>query len=373
MPAVSKRLVDVLSTRALNRALLERQMLLRRTTLTPARMIEHLVATQAQVPNAPYLTLWARIEDFGHEALTRLITTRRVVRLVLMRSTIHMVTARDCLELRPLMQPVIDRGLKGTFGRALEGIDVAALAAAVRPIVDEQPRTLNEIGSLLKKRWRNRDPFALGQAARALVPMVQVPPRGIWGQSGAAARASVEHWLGRPLASAPSLDRLLMRYLAAFGPASVLDAQAWSGLTGLADPFDRLRPRLRVFRDERGRELLDLPDAPRPDPSAEAPPRFLPEFDNVLLAHADRTRILAPEHRGKSFGRGGLMEGTVLIDGFVGARWKIQFERDVATLSIEPLTRVDRRTRTSVIEEGRRLLAFSASEVPKHVVRFDSR
>jgi winged helix DNA-binding protein len=363
----------VLCVRALNRALLARQMLLRRSTLTAARAIEHLIGIQAQVPNAPYLALWTRIQDFRHEALTRLITTRRAVRLVLMRSTIHMVTAPDCLELRPLMQPVIDRGLKGTFGRLLEGVDRAALAAAARAIVDEQPRALNEIGGLLKKRWRNRDAFALGHAARALVPMVQVPPRGIWGQSGGAVGASAEHWLGRPLANAPSLDRLLMRYLAAFGPASVQDAQAWSGLSGLADPFDRLRPRLHVFRDERGRELLDLPRAPRPDPSIDAPPRFLPEFDNVLLAFADRARILAPEHRDKAFGSGGLMEGTLLIDGFAGARWRIQLEREVATLTVDLFAPVGRRTRTRVIAEGRRLLAFAAAGAPNHVVRFEPR
>jgi hypothetical protein len=367
---VTRRPADVLSTRALNRALLERQMLLRRSTLAPARMIEHLIGLQAQVPNAPYLTLWARIAAFRHAALTSLITTRRVVRIALMRSTIHMVTARDCLELRPLLQPVIDRGFKGSFGRALDGIDFAALAAAARATVEQQPQTLNEIGLQLKKRWRNRDAFALGYAARALVPLVHVPPRGIWGETGTAARTSVEHWLGRPLASTPSLDKLLLRYFGAFGPASVLDAQVWSGLTALGHAIERLRPRLRSFRDERGRELLDLPNAPRPDSATEAPPRFLPEFDNVLLAYVDRSRILAPEHRGKAFGSGGLMTGTVLIDGFVGARWKMQPERGAATLTIHPFARLARHDRESLVDEGTRFLAFVAADAPVHDVRF---
>jgi winged helix DNA-binding protein len=370
MRAVSKRTAEVLSKRALNRALLERQMLLRRSTLSPGTLIEHLVGIQAQVPNAPYLALWARLEDFRHDALTRLITMRRVVRLALMRSTIHMVTARDCLELRPLVQPVIERGLKGSFGRSLKGIDSAALAAAARAIVEEQPRTLNEIGTLLNKRWRDRDPFALGYAARALVPLVQVPPRGIWGATGPTTRTSVEHWLGRPLARKPSPGRLLLRYFGAFGPASVPDAQSWSGLTGLGAVIERLGPRLRSFRDEHGRELLDLPNAPRPHAETEAPPRFLPEFDNVLLAYLDRSRILPPEHRGKAFGSGALMTGTVLIDGFVGARWKLQHDRDAATLAVEALGRVTRQDRARVIEEGTRLLAFAAPDGSAHDVRF---
>jgi winged helix DNA-binding protein len=364
----------VLSTRALNRALLERQMLLERSTMSASRAIEHLVGIQAQVPNAPYLALWTRIENFRHDALTRLITTRRVVRTALMRSTIHMVTARDCLELRPIVQPAIVRGLKGSFGTELEGVDAGALAAAARALVDRQPRTLNELGVLLKKRWRERDPFALGYAARALVPLVQIPPRGIWGLTGAAHRASAERWLGRPMATTTSPARLVVRYLGAFGPATVLDAQAWSGLTGLADVVDRLRPRLRSFRDERGRELFDLPTAPRPDAATEAPPRFLPEFDNVLLAYRDRSRILAPEHRSRAFGSGALMTGTVLIDGFAGARWKTQRTDGVTTLMIEAFGRVTKQDRSSVIDEGRRFLAFAANDTSTHDVRFlDSR
>jgi hypothetical protein len=362
--------MEMLSMRALNRALLERQMLLRRSSMGASRVIEHLVGIQAQVPNAPYLALWARLEDFRHEALTSLITTRRVVRIALMRSTIHMVTARDCLQLRPLLQPVIDRGLRGSFGKALKGVDLAALAAAARAIVDEQPRTLNDIGSRLKKRWRDRDAFALGYAARAVVPLVQVPPRGIWGKRGVAARTSAERWLGRPLASKPSPDKLLLRYFGAFGPASVLDAQTWSGLTALREVIDRLRPRLRAFRDERGNELFDLPSAPRPDPATAAPTRFLPEFDNVLLAHLDRSRIVPPEHRWKALGSGALMTGTVLIDGFVGARWKIQEERRAATLTIEPLGPVTKQDRARVLEEGTRFLAFAASNAATSDIRF---
>ena len=353
-----KRQPDVLSTRALNRALLARQLLLRRASRSAADAIEHLVGLQAQVPNSPYLALWTRLRGFRHDELTRLLLRRRAVRLALMRSTIHLVTARDALVLRPLVQPVIMRALKGSFGRPLAGIDHDALAGAARAIVDEEPRTLNEIGTLLRRRWRDRDAYALSHAARALVPLVQIPPRGIWGDAGAPALAPIEQWVGRPIAMRPSLDRILLRYLAAFGPSSVRDAQVWCGLTALTEVFERLRPRLRSFRADGGPELFDLPDAPRPPADAVAPPRFLPEFDNVLLAHVDRSRILPPQHRGAVFATAGLMSGAVLIDGFVRARWTIQRTRRDATLTIAPSATIAAHDRAQLMKEGQRFLAF---------------
>jgi hypothetical protein len=366
---VIRRGGEVLTARALNRALLDRQMLLRRRRMTAAAAIDRLVGLQAQVPNAPYLALWTRLQHFTHHQLTRLIMRRRVVRLAMMRSTIHMVGARDCLELRPLLQPASDRGLQGTFGRRLAGIDLEALAAAARTIVDERPRSLTETGALLARRWRGRDPFALAHAARAVLPLVQVPPRGVWGDGGAPLVTSAEQWLGRPLARRPSIQKLMLRYLAAFGPASVRDAQAWSGLTALGDVFERLRPRLLAFRDSAGRELFDVPRAPRPDPDVEAPPRFLPEFDNVLLAHADRSRILPPDFRGMVFGRGALLEGVVLVDGFAAGRWRLTRARGDATLSVHASVRLLRRDRSQVIVEGERLLAFAAADAKRRDVR----
>jgi len=365
---------DVLSTRALNRALLARQLLLRRSSSSAAGTIEHLVGLQAQVPNSPYLALWTRLRDFRHDELTRLLLRRRAVRLALMRSTIHLVTARDALALRPLVQPVIMRALKGSFGRPLAGIDHDAVGRAVRAIVDEEPRTLNEIGALLRRRWRDRDAYALSHAARALVPLVQIPPRGIWGDAGAPALASIEQWVGRPIAARPSIDRIVLRYLAAFGPASVRDAQVWSGLTSLNAVFERLRPRLRSFRTDGGPELFDLPDAPRPRADVVAPPRFLPEFDNVLLAHVDRSRILPTEHRRSVFTTAGLMSGTVLIDGFVRGRWTIQRARRDATLTIAPSAGVAANDRAQLTKEGKRFLAFvdpAAELLDVRIVRGD--
>ncbi len=358
-----------LDRRALNRALLERQMLLRRRRLPAADAIEHLAGMQAQAPNAPYIGLWTRLDGFHQDELAQLLVDRQVVRIALLRATIHLVTARDCLALRPLLQPVLERGLGGNFGRHLVGVDAAALAAAGRALVEQRPRTFSELGKLLAERWPDRDPAALGNAVRAWVPLVQVPPRGIWGASGPAAHTTAEVWLGRPLERNPSPDGLVVRYLAAFGPASVKDLQTWSGLTRLREVTDRLRPGLRTFRDEHGGELLDLPDAPRPDPDTPAPPRFLPEYDNLLLSHADRSRVISDE-RLKIIIENRLTLGTVLIDGFVRAMWQLTRHRGAATLRIEPFEPLPAGDGAAVAEEGARLLAFAAPGATSHQVRF---
>jgi hypothetical protein len=361
----------VLSQRALNRALLERQFLLRRAELSALEAIEHLVGLQAQAPNPPYVGLWTRLKGFRHEELSQLIQDRRAVRIALMRSTIHLVSARDCLALRPSLQPVLDRGLKVTYGRRLEGLALAALEAAGRALVEERPRTFSELGKLLAAEWPDRDPDGLGAAIRTLVPLVQVPPRGIWGASGPASHTSAETWLGRPLALDSAPEAMVLRYLAAFGPATVRDIQAWSGLTRLREVLEPLRPRLRTFRDEHGHELFDLPDAPLPDPDVAVPPRFLPEWDNVLLSYADRTRIIAEEYRSRVFTENGIIRSTVLVDGFVRGIWKVERQRESATLIIEPFAPLADQDRAALTEEGARLLDFIAAEAGNHEIRFE--
>jgi hypothetical protein len=354
----------VLSQRALNRALLERQHLLRRRTASAAKEIEHLVGMQAQVPNSPYVGLWTRLEGFQPNELADLINTRRAVRLGLMRNTIHLVTARDSLEHRPLYQSLFDRGWQAShFGRNLAGIDLSAVIAEATILMKEKPRTFAELGKLLQQQWPDRDATSLAYAIRYLVPIVQVPPRGIWGKSAQPTWTSTDLWLGRSLTPKPSIYRLVARYLAAFGPATVADVSAWSGLTGLRDVVERLRPKLRTFRDDRGRELFDVPDAPLPDPDTPAPPRFLPEFDNLLIGHHDRTRVIDHAYRYV------IVAGTLLVDGFVHATWSIKRVRDAATLTIEPLRRLTKTDRHAVTEEGERLLTFAASEATRRDVR----
>jgi hypothetical protein len=319
---------------------------------------------QAQIPNSPYVGLWTRLEGFKPEQLADLISQRQAVRLGIMRNTLHLVTARDCIALRPLFSPVLERGLRASpFGRNLVGMDTRPLIQQATRLMREKPRTLAELGALLHERWPDRDATSLAYAIRHLVALVQVPPRGVWGKSAQATWTSAELWLGQPLARKPSIDDLIVRYLAAFGPATVADISTWSGLTELRSVVERLRPQLRTFRDERGRELFDLPDGPRPDPDTPAPPRFLPEFDNLLIGHHDRTRVIAHAYRHV------IVIGTLLVDGFVQGTWVIKRQSDAATLTIEPLRRLTATERTAVTAEGERLLDFAASEAVRRDVR----
>jgi hypothetical protein len=360
----------LLSVRALNRALLARQLLLRRSHHTAFDVITQLVGLQAQTPNAPYLALWSRLSNFDPSQLTGLIHDRRVVRIALMRGTIHSVTDSDCLELRQHFDDVLMRGVRGAFGKHLKSLDLKQVEAAARKLLKKQPLSFNELGRLLEKRWPDRDPAALANAIRALVPLVQVPPRGTWGEGGLAAHVPAETWLGRPLGTAPPLDRMIHRYLGAFGPATVRDVQSWSGLTGLRPIFESMRANLSTFMDEDGSELFDLPDAPRPNPDTPAPPRFLPVFDNVLLAHADRRRILSEAHRKMLFGTAALLEGTILVDGFVGSRWKITQQRGRAVLTVEPFAPLRDRDRAAISEEAADLLSFALPTAETREIRF---
>ncbi|HEX9141368.1 MAG TPA: winged helix DNA-binding domain-containing protein, partial [Gaiellaceae bacterium] len=288
------------------------------------------------------------------------------------RATIHLVTARDALALRPILQPALERLFQSAspFGRQLVGVDLGRLLALGRALVEEKPRTSAELRPLLRKRWPKRDAESLSAAIGYLVPLVQVPPRGVWGAGGQPRRTTVEAWLGRPLGEQRTPDALILRYLAAFGPATVADARTWSGLSALAVVFERLRPRLRTFRDERGHELFDVPEGPLPDPETPAPVRFLPVYDNFVLSHADRTRIVRPFDP-KSVGyMEGATFGSVLIDGFVGATWTIKRSSKSSTLRLAFIDerRMPRHERVAVEEEAARLLTFVASDASSREV-----
>lgn len=358
--------LERLGPRALNRALLARQLLLRRSALPVPKAIEHLVALQAQNPKSPYFALWSRLIGFRPELLGGLVAERKAVRAVLMRSTLHLATARDCLRLCPSLVPVLERNLYtgSPYGRRIRGVDVKRLLAVARGLVEARPRTLSELRKLLVEQWPQHDATSLAYAVHNLLPMVQVPPRGVWGQSGQAAWTTVEAWLGKPLKRRVSVEALFLRYLAAFGPASARDLQQWSGLNGVREVAERLRPKLRAFRDDDGIELLDLPGAPRPSPETPAPVRFLPDFDNVFLSHADRTRIITGEDARRFRKPGNVAApGMVLIDGFIRATWTLQQERAKTTLFVAPFSRPSKADCRGVIEEGERLLAFAAANL----------
>lgn len=288
----------VLDQRTLNRALLDRQMLLERSNRSVPDAVEHLVGLQAQTPWSPYYSLWARLERFDPHRLGAMLEQRTAVRIVIMRGTVHLVTAEDCLFLRPLLGDFLARALTASSWQAgLVDLDLDAVAAAGRAVVEAEPLTFKQLGVRLAERWPDRDPATLAQVVRARVPLVQVPPRAVWGRSGQVVVTSAESWLGRPLRADATLQEMVLRYLAAFGPASVMDVQTWSGLTRLREVTDDLGDRVRRFRNESGRELLDLPDAALPDPDTPAPVRFLPDYDNVLRSHADRSRIVDDDTR----------------------------------------------------------------------------
>ena len=385
---------DVLDDRALNRATLARQLLLDRVAMPAAAAIEHLVGLQAQAPDAPYVGLWTRLAGFRVGELARLVTGRRAVRAPLMRATLHLVTARDCRALRPLVQSVLARAFGvQAFARNLAGVDLHEVRTAGRALLTERPRTRAELGPLLAERWPERDSVSLAYAVTYLEPLVQVPPRGVWGEAGPAAWAPAEHWLagaadepagavnepigpdghagpGWPAEPAAALDELVVRYLRSFGPASVRDVQLWSGLTRLREVTDRLGDRLREFRAADGRTLVDLPEAPRPDRDAPAPVRFLPEYDNLLLSHADRRRVITDGRRPPLFPGNGGRYGTLLVDGRHAAHWSVTRTGDgaAATLVVEPPAALRPPEREAVEAEGAALLAFVAPEVDRRDV-----
>jgi Winged helix DNA-binding domain len=379
---------EVLSRRALNRALLSRQLLLDRPGLPSddaggrrARVIEtveHLVGLQAQAPFPPYYGLWSRLDRFQPADLASLLTDRRVVRIALMRGTIHLVSARDCLPLRRMVQPVIERGMRSAHGKQLAGVDAEELAATGRALVESEPMTFSQLGQALAKRWPDHPPAALAQAVRAFVPLVQVPPRAVWGRAGQSVHTSAECWLGQPVqpveaspAEPDGIARLVTRYLAAFGPATAKDAQAWSGLTGLKAVMERLRPSLITFRDEQGAELFDLPSAPRPGGDVPVPVRLVAEFDNLVLSHANRSRVVSAENLRRFYVINGIFPGSVLVDGFVAGIWRLAREGGragecgSATLTIEPFGPVS--DRDVLVAEAERMLAFCAPGASHHI------
>ncbi|MGW4921377.1 winged helix DNA-binding domain-containing protein [Streptomyces parvulus] len=353
----------VLGIRALNRATLARQLLLGRAEMPAEAAVAHLVGLQAQNVKPPYHALAARLDGFTPRDLSEAMAGRRVARLVTLRSTIHTHTADDCLTLRPLVQAARDRELHA-FRKGLAGVDLDRLAVLARELVEEEPRTMGQLREALLTEWPHADPRSLAVAARCRLPLVQVTPRGLWERSGQVRLTTAEHWLARPARPAPAPDGTVLRYLGAFGPASVKDMQTWAGLTRLREVFERLRPRLVTFRAPDGTELFDLPDAPRPDPDTPAPPRFLPEFDNLLLSHADRARVVPPAHKGRTW-TGNQAHRVLLVDGFAAGLWKTEDD----TLVVEPFGRLTKDDRARIAAEGERMLAVLHPEAA-YGVRF---
>lgn len=356
-------MTTVLGQRALNRASLERQLLLRRHRTDPHDVVRELVGLHAQVPHNPYTALWNRVDAFDPWDFSGRFENGEFVRISLQRSTIHTVTAEDALTLRPVLQVPQDRTLHSAFGRYLTEVDIDRVAERARELVERQPMSFDEIGKALIDDWPTSTVQALGMVARHRLAMVQVPPRGLWQRGGLARHTTAEHWLGAELARSDAPDAMVMRYLAAFGPASVMDIQAWCGLTRLREVVERHRDELVTFADPGGVELFDLPDAPRPPEDTPAPVRFLPEYDNIFIGYRDRTRVISDDARKRLF-TGNTAHPVLLIDGFVAGTWKLRTDakEQRATLEITPFVRPNARQRDELEAEGRALLAFHAED-----------
>jgi len=385
----------MLDDRALNRALLARQHLLARTGDDVPTVVEHLVGLQAQNPWSPFVGLWSRVEGFSTRDLDAALLARTVVRVAAMRSTVHLLTARDAPVLTALARPVTARELTANPRRraARDVVDLDRLVELAAAYVRTEPRVTTDLGARLAEEWPAAHPQDLAAFARALLPLVQVTPRGLWRHPAATTWTTLDAWLPEAAAGADlrddearrrALGTVVLRYLAAFGPASVADVQAWSGLRGLREVVDGLRDRLVALPavparpGGRIRELLDLPDAPRPGGDVPAPVRLLPDYDNVWLSHAQRSRVVADAHRRALQTPNGRMPAAVLVDGSVRATWVLERERagdrgarrTTATLTVTPLERLSPGERRDVLAESERCVRFVADDADAHAVRY---
>lgn len=367
MPAATS---PTLTTRELNRATLARQLLLEREKLPLLRAVERLVALQAQQAKPPFVGLWSRVEGFRREDLTRLLQKRDVVRATLMRGTLHLTSAKDYLKLRAAFTPMLEASVLSILRERAQGLDIEPLLVAAREFLDEEPRTFEEVRDHLLQRNPKADERAMGFLVRMYLPLVQVPTDAEWGFPPATDFALAESWLGEPLGTGAELETLVLRYLSAFGPATAGDVQTWTGLKGLKDVLASLKPKLLTFRDEKGRELFDLPKAPRPPEDTPAPVRFLPEFDSLVLGHDDRSRLVADEHRPRLITKNLRIPATFLVDGFVTGTWKVERKKATAALVVEPFEPLKKKTRDALAAEGEGLLRFAEPEARAFEVRF---
>ncbi len=346
-----------LSARALGRATLARQGLLGRQAWGVEEAVERLAGLQAQEAMPPFVALWARLESFARAHLHGALHARRVVRGTAARGTLHLHTAEDYASLRPTLQPVLTAGLK-VLGTRADGLEPEPVLAHAHALLRRDALTFGALRTALAAEFPDADERALGFTVRMLLPVVMVPTQDRWAFPADAAFARAEDLLGRPLCAEPDLPGLVLRHLRAFGPATVADVQSWSGMKGLKAVMQDLRPELDELRDERGRVLYDVPDGPRPDPDTPAPARLLGEFDSLLLAHADRTRLVDEEHRRALVTKNLRVRATFLLDGRVAGTWAPARKRARVTLTLTPFAALPAGAADELEAEALALLAF---------------
>lgn len=348
----------VLTIRELNRATLARQLLLRRGRLSVPRAIERLAGLQAQWPPSPYVALWSRLAGFERGRLSRALLRRQVVKATAMRITLHLLSADDYVLFAGALRAPWAAQLSRRMERMGVDVDIPALAEQALALMADGPRSRSEVLEVFGSSGQEQ-PWFVWTLVQAELGLVRTPESALWRQTpGPVSYVPAQSWLGRsPDTNARALVHLVRRYLAAFGPASRADLGQWSGLpvSTLAPALDALEP-LRRFRDEGGRELLDLARQPLPSADAPAPVRFLPRWDNSLLSYDDRERILPEAYRGTVIKRNGDVLATFLVDGFVAGTWRAQDGRVV----LEPFEPLPRRVRRELDGEARALEAFLA-------------
>lgn len=371
MPSTPRRATSTaIGTRALNRALLARQSLLERAPGDDVvGAVRRLGALQAQLARPPFVALWSRLAGFTRERLVARVHDRTLVRATVMRGTIHLLAAEDYCAWRYLFQPQLDRALQ-TYAKDVVDDDLDALDREGREFF-RTPTTFDAFRRHILETRPDENERAIALAIRFRVPLVQVPTSAPWGWPAAADFALADQWLQRPVSLLGTADRdLIRRYLGAFGPASVSDAQGWTGIGGLRATFDALRDELVVLRDEEGRELFDLPDAPRPDPEVTVHVRLLPEYDNAILGHQHRTRIVHDAHRPMLQTKNLIVPATFLIDGMVAGTWKHGRRGKVATVELRPFGKLARSARAALEAEARALLGFVEEDAMSREVHF---
>jgi winged helix DNA-binding protein len=347
----------VLTLRELNRATLARQLLLERRRFSVPKAIERLAGLQAQWPTSPYVALWSRLQDFERGQLTRALERGRVVKATLMRITLHLVSAADyVLFAGALKQPWVEQ-LTRRMERMGVDVDVPALSGRALASMADGPRTRSQVLELFGSS--GEQPWFIWTLVQAELGLVRMPDSAIWRRTpGAVSYIPAQAWLGLSPDTKPrALVHLVRRYLAAFGPASRADLGQWSGLTvsALEPALAALEP-LRRFRDERERDLLDLPRMPIPSADTSAPIRFLPQWDSSLLAYDLRERILPEEYRKTVIRRNGDVLPTFLVDGFVAGTWSFA----AGGVKLEPFEPLPRRTRRELENEAALLARFHA-------------
>ena len=347
----------VLTRRELNRALLERQLLLERKALSATKAVERLGGLQAQSTTSPYLSLWTRLEGFERDQLVRALKGRRLVKAIIQRGTLHIVTPSDFWAFSTARRELGGILWPPSYAARLPTARLAELAASVAAELEGVEMTFKEVRALLEPHEQpGLSPTFIWRRIQGQASIVHVPPSGIWGYGGHGVYTAAEGTVaGRPPPPEQAFDQLVRSYLAAYGPATKQDIGQWAGIPRIAPIAASLqRQSLRTFRDEQGRILYDLPRAPLPPADTTAPVRLVPRFDDLVLSHADRSRILGDVPPSRIVTNNGLVHATILVDGFVAGTWQL----DKGRVTLEPFAPLRPNDKRALKDEIERVESF---------------